>query len=219
MRGIAVGACVAVCAVACGSQPAQAPTTQSTTTPAAATINPARIDRVRHDLPAGYESGVLDQRATPISLWGLRSEWVAEPEQCAELAAPGVDPATSRGWSASGPGGIVYAAVARVTAPPDSALAGQCGQWSINGGRTSGEVTALDAPAIDAAITTGMAAELTTVVEGGTETHTHADTFTADLGDYHCYVTVVTDPGSPNPALGADVAADLLVKTVSALRG
>ncbi|MBW8711263.1 MAG: DUF5642 family protein, partial [Mycobacterium sp.] len=54
---------------------------------------------------------------------------------------------------------------------------------------------------------------------GGTETRSHADTFTAYLGDYVTFVTVVSDPGSPNPALGQDFAADLLVKTVSALRG
>ena len=45
------------------------------------------------------------------------------------------------------------------------------------------------------------------------------DDFSAYLGDYLVFVTVVTDPGSPNPALGQEFAADLLVKTVSALRG
>ena len=203
--------------VACGP-PTPAPSPPSSTS-TAATINPARIDRVRHDLPAGYESGAIDQRATPISLWGFGSQWVAEPAECAALAAPAVDPGTSRGWSASGAGGIVYAAVVRTAAPSDPWLVEQCGQWSFTGGHTSGAVSTLVAPVIYAATTAGMAAELTTVVEGGTETHMHADLFTADLGDYHCFVTVVTDPGSPNPALGADVAADLLVKTVSALRG
>lgn len=64
-----------------------------------------------------------------------------------------------------------------------------------------------------------MATATTTVVEGGTETRSHADTFTAYLGDYVAFVAVVTDPGSPNPALGQEFAAQLLVKTVSALRG
>jgi hypothetical protein len=100
----------------------------------------------------------------------------------------------------------------------DPALGEQCAEWSVQGGRTSGVVRALDAPVIDATLTAGMAADLATVVEGGSETHTHADTFTAEVGDYHCFVTLVTDPGSPNPPLGADVAADLLTKTVSALR-
>jgi hypothetical protein len=58
-----------------------------------------------------------------------------------------------------------------------------------------------------------------TVVEGGTETQSHARTFIADLDDHRCTVTVITDPGSPNPTLDAGFAADLLVKTVSALRG
>ena len=58
-----------------------------------------------------------------------------------------------------------------------------------------------------------------TVVEGGTETTSTAYTFGAYLGDYLAFVTVVMEPGSPNPPLGQDFAADLLVKTVSALRG
>jgi len=75
------------------------------------------------------------------------------------------------------------------------------------------------APAIDGAATVGLSITATTVVEGGTETHSHADTFTAYLGEYVAFITVVTEPGSPNPALGQDFAAELLVKTVSALRG
>ena len=58
-----------------------------------------------------------------------------------------------------------------------------------------------------------------TVVEGGTETTSSAYTFSAYLDDYLAFVTVVMDPGSPNPPLGQEFAADLLVKTVSALRG
>lgn len=209
-------------AAACGPRPPTAPTTSPagpSSTTVGATINPARIDRVRHELAPGYEAGPLDQLATPVSLWGVGSDWQAEPAQCGALAAPAVDPATARGWSASGEGGIVYAGVARLVAPADPTLVEQCARWSVRGGRTSGDVHAIDAPAIDAARTTGMAADLTTVVEGGNETHTHADTFTADLGEYHCFVTIVTDPGSPSPPLGADVAADLLTKTVSAVRG
>ena len=91
--------------------------------------------------------------------------------------------------------------------------------WTLSAGHSSGSVTLVAAPAIDGAATVGMATVTTTVVEGGTETHSHADTFAAYLGDYVAYVTVVTDPGSPNPPLGQDFAAELLVKTVSALRG
>jgi hypothetical protein len=64
-----------------------------------------------------------------------------------------------------------------------------------------------------------MATAATTVVEGGTETHSSADTFVAYLTDHVVYVTVVTDPGSSAPALGAPFAADLLVKTVATIRG
>ena len=41
-----------------------------------------------------------------------------------------------------------------------------------------------------------------------------------DVGlDPTARMVVVTDPGSPNPQLGADLASDLLAETVSALRG
>jgi hypothetical protein len=182
-------------------------------------VNPARIDRVRQNLPAGYDVAAIDKRVTPIALWGFGSQWVADPPQCSALAAPAVDPATARGWSGSGPGGIVYAVITRTTAEPDPDLAGQCQQWSVTGGHSSGTVTAVAAPAISDARTAGMATVISTVVEGGNETHSHADTFTADLGEFHCFVAVVTDPGSPAPPLGTDFAADLLVKTVSAIRG
>ena len=80
-------------------------------------------------------------------------------------------------------------------------------------------VTIAAVPTIDGAATVGLSTTTTTTVEGGTETHSDADTFTAYLGDYVAFVTVVSDPGAPNPPLGQDFAADLLVKTVSALRG
>ena len=51
------------------------------------------------------------------------------------------------------------------------------------------------------------------------ETTSSVYTFSAYLGDNLVFVTVVADPGSPNPPLGQEFAADLLVKTVSALRG
>ncbi|MGA9376551.1 MAG: DUF5642 family protein, partial [Mycobacterium sp.] len=60
----------------------------------------------------------------------------------------------------------------------------------------------------------------TTVVEGGTETRSYADTVTAYLDSgFVASVTVVTDPGSDLPVLGPDVAARLLARTVTAVRG
>ncbi|MDV3129008.1 DUF5642 family protein [Mycobacterium sp. 21AC1] len=219
MRVIAAAVALALGLTACGQPPA--PNTPSTpgASSTAKMVNPARIDRVRADLPAGYEVAEIDRRATPVSLWGFGPNWSADPADCATVAAPAVDTATGRGWSASGAGGIVYAVVTRAAAPPDPALADECEQWTVSGGHATGTVNAITAPAIDGAVTSAMATAVTTVVEGGTETRSHADTFTADLGDYHCFVTVITDPGSPNPPLSADFAADLLVKTVSALRG
>ena len=89
----------------------------------------------------------------------------------------------------------------------------------MSAGHTSGVVDLVAPPAIDGAPTLGMVADATTAVEGGTETHSHADTFIAYLGEHVAYVTVVTDPGSSAPSLGPGFAADLLVKTVAAIRG
>ena len=80
-------------------------------------------------------------------------------------------------------------------------------------------VRLIDAPRIDGAETLGMATEITTSVEGGNEIDSRASTFTAYLGDYYAFTTLISDPGSPDPALTPQFAADLLVKSVSALRG
>jgi hypothetical protein len=182
-------------------------------------VNPARIERVRAELPSGYEVAALSGRAAPVAFWGLGPNWTADPPRCVALADPVADAATTRGWSASGAGGIVYAVVAGSAAMLDPSLMDECGQWTVSAGHTSGSVTSVAAPAVDGAATVGLSTTTTTVVEGGTETHSHADTFAAYLGDYVAFVAVVTDPGSPNPSLGQDFAAELLVKTVSALRG
>ncbi|MGV0812000.1 DUF5642 family protein [Mycolicibacterium boenickei] len=223
MRLFAVATVLLVCTAACGPGPAPEPTQASPEPPVTsnvATVNPARIDRVRHQLPPGYEVVGIDPHSNPVSLWGFGPDWTADPAECATSAAPEIEPA--RGWSASGPGGIVYAAVAKLPGPPAASDA-SCDRWSVSSGHSVGTVTAVPAPAIEGAVTAGMATAVTTVVEGGTETRSHADTFTADLtsetGGYHLFVTVVTDPGSPTPALDSGFAADLLVKTVSALRG
>jgi len=202
---------------ACAQSPSSAP---STATPASSTrVNPARIERVRAELPSGYEVAALSGLAAPVAFWGLGPGWTADPPRCGVLADPVTDAATTRGWSASGAGGIVYAVVVGSTAMLDPSLIDECGRWTVSGGHTGGSVTFVAAPAIVGAATVGLSTTTTTVVEGGTETHSHADTFTAYLAGYVAFITVVSDPGSPNPSLGQDFAAELLVKTVSALRG
>ncbi len=189
--------------------------------PANLAVNPARIDRVRDHLPDGYEVTGYTGAPAPFAAWGFRDSAVSDPVQCATLGAPAVDAATTVGWTASGAGGIVYAVVAsaRPGPAPDPAVVADCGRWTVNSGPSTGTVTGLPAPDIAAADTIGMSTAATTVVEGGTETRSQAETFVAYLGEYVCFVAVVTDPGSPQPALGAGFASDLLAKTVSTLRG
>lgn len=206
--------------MACGSSVAPEPSSATTGLPAhAAVAEPARIGAARSDLPPGYEVGALAGRTAPVALWGLGEPWTVEPPQCTPLVDPPLDSATVRGWSASGPGGIVYAVAGSVAGGLDEQLREQCGTFSVVTGRTTAKVETIGAPAVDGASTLGLRTEAATVVEGGTETHSHADTFTAYLGDVITYVTVVTDPGSTGAPLGPGFAAELLTSTVSALRG
>lgn len=154
-----------------------------------------------------------------MALWGLGEPWTAQPAQCASLVDPPLVPATIRGWSASGPGGIVYAVAGTAPEGLDESLREQCDTFTVVAGHTATTVEMIDAPVVDAAPTLALRADTTTVVEGGTETHSRADTFAAYLGDVIAYITVVTDPGSTGAALGPDFAATLLTTTVSALRG
>jgi hypothetical protein len=217
VRLFALLAALSLVVAACAQSPVSAP---STGAPApSASVNPARIERVRTALPSGYEVAALSGRPAPVVFWGLGPDWTADPPRCASFADPVPGAAAVRGWSASGAGGIVYAVVAESAATLDPSLIDECGQWTVSAGHTGGTVAFVAAPAIDGAATVGVSASTTTVVEGGTETHSHADTFTAYLGDYVAFVTVVGDPGSPNPQLGQEFASDLLVKTVTALRG
>lgn len=225
-----------VCA-GCAGAPESAP--PAGTTAPDLTVEPARIDRARHALPPGYEVAPYTGAPTPLAVWGLAGPVEAQPAQCVELAAPPVRPDSAQGWSASGPGGIIYAIVAAAapaapvadapaapaapvtdtpTAPAVPVEAAACQSWTATAGHTSATVRELPAPALEAAHTVGMATAATTVVEGGTETRADADTFVAHLGQFVCFVALVTDPGSAYPRLDAAFAADLLVETVSALR-
>jgi hypothetical protein len=153
-----------------------------------------------------------------LAQWGYGPDWTADPPQCGALAEPAVDPSTVRGFSASGEGGIVYAVAADGAAPADPVLLDGCGEWTMAAGPTTGSVRLADPPPVAGAVGLGMVADTVTVVEGGTETRSHAQTFVAYEDTRLIYVTVVTDPGSPHPALGGDFAADLLTRTVAALR-
>jgi hypothetical protein len=211
-------AAVVLFATACGTP--DRPPPEATMSPGeSARVDPTRIDRVRHYLPDGYEVADLTGPVQPTALWGFGAQWSAEPPQCGPLADPVVDPASTNGWSGSGTGGIVYAVVVESTTALDSAVTAECGHWTLSAGQANGSVTLTSAPTIENAETVAMATATTTVVEGGTETHSHADSVTAYLGGHVVFVTVVTDPGSPHPQLGADFANALMVKTVAALRG
>jgi hypothetical protein len=208
---------VAVSVPSCG-QPSPPPPAASTTE-AAGPIDPSRMNRARYELPPDYEVAELQGRVAPLAQWGYGPDWSADPPRCGALAEPAVDPSTVRGFSASGEGGIVYAVAADGAAPAALELLDGCGEWTMTAGPTSGSVRRADPPPVAGAVGLGMVADTVTVVEGGTETRSHAQTFVVYEDTRLVSVTVVTDPGSPHPALGGDFAAGLLTRTVAALRG
>lgn len=217
MRRFAVIMAAALSAAACG-QPTPPPPAASATE-AIGPVDPSRMNRARYELPPGYEVADLQGRIAPLAQWGYGSTWSTDPPQCGVLAQPRVDSATARGWSASGAGGIVYAVAAGGASPVDSSTLDGCRGWTVTAGPTSGTVRLTDPPSVSGASALGMVADTVTVVEGGTETRSHATTYVAYETSHLVSVTVVTDPGSPDPALGGDFAADLLTRTVAALRG
>jgi hypothetical protein len=186
-------------------------------------VDPANIRRVRREIPPGYEVTTVSEVTAPPGIWGLGGTGVADPPRCAALADPAAGHGQSpQGISGSGPGGTVYAVVVAAPTGPlvlDQSLVAQCRQWSMTGLRAGAHVHLVDAPRIDGAETLGMAAEIVTSVEGGNEIGSRTSTFTAYLGDYYAFTTLISDPGSPDAALTPQFAANLLVKTVSALRG
>jgi Domain of unknown function (DUF5642) len=204
----------------CAHAPRPAPAPSQST--AARHVNPANIRRVGHDLPPGYEvTGISGQAAPPV-IWGLGGNRAATPARCAALADPaGGQAQSAQGISGSGAGGIVYAVVEAAPtgqAALNQSLVTQCRVWTMTSGRATARVHLVDPPRIDAAETLGMAVDITTSVEGGNEIGSRASTFTAYLGDYYAFTTVISDPGSPDSLLTPQFAADLLVKAVAALR-
>jgi uncharacterized protein DUF5642 len=186
-------------------------------------VNPANVKRVGRELPPGYEVTGVSRVAAPPAVWGLGADGAAAPSRCAALADPaGGHGESVQGISGSGAGGIVYAVVTAVSTGPvalDRSLVAACPQWTMTNGHATAHVRLIGSPRIEGVQTLGMSTDTTTSVEGGNEIDSRANTFTAYLGDYYAFTTLVSDPGSPSPPLPPQFAADLLVKTVSALRG
>jgi len=212
---------VAACAHPPAPAPSAAPPKSSSLT--AVAVNPANIKRVVRDLPPGYEvTTAIPSGASPGVSWSLGADATTKPSQCATLADPGNGHAqSSQGVSGSGSGGIVDAVVVSLPGPVDFPrdLVVPCDRWTMTAGHATATVRLTDAPHIDGAETLGMVVDIKSSVESGTEIDSRAYTFTAYLGNYYAFTTVSTDPGSVLPALPPQFAADLLVKTVSTLRG
>jgi len=84
---------------------------------------------------------------------------------------------------------------------------------------TSAEVTRIEAPVIEGAVTVAWRAATRTIVEAGSETNALATAAFAYFDHHVAYVTLITDPGSPHPPMDLGFVADTLATTVAALRG
>jgi hypothetical protein len=225
MRVFASCVAVALCA-ACGQ--ATAPETSSSgsasssvpasSTSVAFTVTPSNVVRARTKLPPDYELSALPADATPTALWGIGQNWNSVPPECAGLVTPITADVPVNGWSASGPGGIAYVVVAEANVGFGPPIPDGCVPWRMFTDHTDAVVAFTDAPVIAGTTTLGLATDMTSRVEGGTETHSRAETFVAYLGAYVVYAVLVTDPGASGPPLERGFASKLLVETVSAIR-
>jgi hypothetical protein len=208
----------------CAHSPAPASSTTPTRSPSAhsTVVNPANIKRVIRELPPNYEvSTGIPGGAAPRVIWSLAPDATVKPPQCAALADPGDGgDQSAQGVSASGTGGIVDAVVVALPGPVDldRNLVGACARWTMSDGHTTAAVRLTDPPHIDGVETLAMVADTKSSVESGTEIDSRVYTFTAYLGNYYAFTTLITDPGSALPGLPPQFAADLLGKTVSTLR-
>jgi hypothetical protein len=222
MRPFWIGAVFTLLVTACAHS--RAPTPSASPSPSAhgTAVNPANIRRVVRELPPNYEVTTgIPSAASPRLIWSLAADATAKPAQCASLADPGNGrDQSAQGLSASGAGGIIDTIVVALPGPVDldHNIVAACGQWTMTAGHTRASVRLTDPPHIDGAETLGMVVDIKSSVESGTEIDSRAYTFTAYLGDYYAFTTLTTDPGSAQPALSPQYAADLLVKTVSTLR-
>jgi hypothetical protein len=222
MRPFWIGAVLTVLVAACGHPPAHRPSVAPSPTAHGTAVNPANIKRVVRDLPANYEviSGI-PSGASPRVIWGLESDVTSKPAPCTALADPGRGrDQSAQGLSASGQGGVVNVIVVALpdTENLDQNLVDACGEWAMTDARDTARVRLTDPPRIDGTETVGLAVDIKSTVESGTEIDSRAYTFVAYLGRYYAFTTLTTDPGSALPALPPQFASDLLVKTVSTLR-
>ncbi|MHA7648560.1 DUF5642 family protein [Mycobacterium sp. ML4] len=222
MRPSWFGPALALLLAGCDSSPPSTPPSASSTTATvrAAGINPANIRRVGRDLPQGYEVSNVARAASPRAIWGLGDDATANPPECLGLADPDAGRGRpAQGVSGSGSGGIVDAVVVSASVTPSRELVSACAHWELTTGRTVESVDMIDAPHIDGAQTLGLVANIRAAVESGNQIDSRAYTFVAYLGDYYAFTTLTIDPGSMLPPLSPHFAAELLIKTVSTLRG
>ncbi|ORW02942.1 DUF5642 family protein [Mycobacterium kyorinense] len=217
MRRLWIGVATVMLTAACAHTPASTPAPVESAT--VDRVNPSNIKRMSRDMPPGYEVTPVSGTAAPPAIWGLGSDWTADPSHCAALADPAAGRGQSpQGVSGSGDGGIVYTVIAAAPVRLDPALVVDCPHWTMTNGAATTRVHLIAPPQVDGVETLGMASETIMPVEGGGEIVSQATTFTAYLGGYYAFTALITDPGSPQPPLPAQFAADLLVNTVAELR-
>lgn len=219
MRVFAFCVVLALCA-ACGQAAAPQPSSSAPASSSAVvfTVTPSNVVRARTKLPPDYEISALPADATPTALWGIGNTWTSDPPDCVSLVTPITSDVPVNGWSASGPGGIAYVVVAEANVGFEPAIPAGCAPWTMFTDHTDAVIAFTDSPVIAGTTTLGLTTDMTSKVEGGTETHSRAQTFVAYLGAYVAYAVVVTDPGASGPPLEPGFASNLLVETVSAIR-
>jgi Domain of unknown function (DUF5642) len=222
VRPFWIGVILVLLPTACAHPPAPKPAAPPPSSAHNTEVNPANIKKVVRELPPNYEVTTgIPTAVSPRAIWSRDTDGTVKPAQCGTLADPGDGrDQSAQGMSASGAGGVVDAIVVSLPGPAvfDADVVAACGQWRITSAQTTISVRLTDPPHIDGAETVALVADIKSSVEAGTEIDSRTYTFIAYLGNYYAFTTLTTDPGSALPALPAQFAADLLVKTVSTLR-
>jgi hypothetical protein len=182
-------------------------------------VNPANIKRLRSALPSDYEIAEVRGPTSVAAQWGFGQGWTIDPAHCAALVDPSPNDPATQGFSASGPGGIVYAVVAQHGPAGPAPVAGECGHWTMTFGHTTGTFELGDSPSTQGASTVVAHGLTRTAVESGTETHTQINAAYAYLAGYVVAISLITDPGSGHRPLDPGFVTELVGRAAAELRG
>ncbi len=215
-------------AVAIGSACLLAACSSHGSSETAPTADITKIAQVKSDF--GPEYKVKDSPKTGIdpkvlSTHKLPPGLTFEPPDCASSVVPEDIPPGLQGnmaaVSAEGNGNRFIVMAVQTSAPlPFNEPSRNCRKVGFEGGRVRGLKEVVDVPQIEGTRTLGVRTVIQTVVQGKPRSG-ELYNYSAHFGDYQVIVTVnpLLKPGQPATPVDTNLARDLLVKSVAAIKG